>query len=280
MLHLMVPFFSSDNTKEKEARDRFETWARRYLPANGYTLYPGVTSTIVPRVGEESWRRQKGIFVRDTLMEITNKVPPENRTKESVILIDGSGKIKFSSLLDVKSALDDNRFDIVFSKRGADWAIDSSRKVIEKFENYLIGERYHCVFEDGQCGCWGFPGDIIKKLSLSANSYEIELDLLISSRERHLTTGFVNVEIDKKLIRRGLITQFIPDQHIRKLSFLADKLGFAKETVCALMAKFQKTHKMELPKSYINEVYKRLKIIHRKTKFLVVQKDMPLMYER
>lgn len=246
-IRFLVPCYNTTDALEAESRDRFYAWANKLKPA--HFPYLGMTDAQHPRTGSEAWRRQKGIFVRRTLIRITNDAPLKNTI---IILIDGSGKIKFDSVIQIINALEKGYYDVVMGARGKSWAIDPERQAIELFENFLIETRYACVLPDAQCGCWGFHGDLLKMFPFTANAYEIELDLIISTLATNRSLGFAEVHVDKTLMTpRGFSTQFNPSQqHIRKLAFLADKLDYSREIIQALSYEFQKGRRISLPPAY------------------------------
>lgn len=85
--------------------------------------------------------------------------------------------------------------EVVLGRRpndSPDWFMGHpERKAIELFEKFLIEERFRKTVDedfggslpDAQAGCWGLRLDTLRKLSLTAGGYELELDVITSALE-------------------------------------------------------------------------------------------------
>lgn len=167
--------------------------------------------------GNENIIIPKGLTIRSRLYSDIEEISKEEDT--IVCLIDGTGKIDYAAINTVVEQFTQNE-KIVFvfgSRKGqTNWGISEERKQIECFENYLISKKHQgnitklafnfkawekyendYILPDGQCGCWGFQGKVIKDLLpvLTASSYEIECDLLITCLEKEWKFKFIDVKM-------------------------------------------------------------------------------------
>ncbi len=95
-------------------------------------------------------------------------------------MIDGDFDINPDNIFTVLSKLKEDK-KMVFSCRGGKFGLGNLRNMIERFELYLVEARYSVSLPDGQCGCWGFKANLYpNKIRLSADDFEIELDVLIN----------------------------------------------------------------------------------------------------
>ena len=160
----------------------------RPLELGGVTIsYPSNRDAAVP----------KGLAIRLELMVILDSLAVTDREHAYFVQIDGSGAIDYHGIDLVLEKLlhDQTSPQIVLGKRpndSPDWFMGhAERKAIELFEKFLIEERFRNTVDeefggslpDAQAGCWGLRLDTLRKLSLTAGGYELELDIITSALE-------------------------------------------------------------------------------------------------
>lgn len=216
------------------------------------SAYPGL---ILPRphitiTFNEISHAPKGISVKtciDYVKDIDNA--------DYIIYIDGSGKIDKKYILDIANVLINNNVDAVLSERGKNKAISEDRWKIEKFELFLLEEKYNKKeFPDGQCGLWGFKvhKNSEKTINITIYDYGVELNLLAELIKKNCDFEFVQIEVSNP---EG-ITNFKDLEHtIKKLRFLSETELIKGHHIIASLHKFSK-ERMKLPDWYIQEVEK------------------------
>ncbi|MBF0456585.1 MAG: hypothetical protein HQK99_01655 [Nitrospirae bacterium] len=258
-LYLIVPFFAPSVTIEKQRIREFREWRTEVLqPAieenykDAKIEYLVAATDQVDRIGEGIYIKYdgvtpKGLMVRGKLLSVF-KEPID--TEGYLILIDGSGKIVYDAVREVLEALTKGKH-VVLGCRPKGYGISEERKAIEMFENFLLEEKYGVVLPDAQCGCWGVRVSNLKDIPLTANSYEIELDLVSSSIEHSLCISYVPVEIK---VDQSPVTNFKYEANKTKLKFLSNKLGFDNYILKAVYNKFQDIYKTPLPPDYVDYI--------------------------
>lgn len=217
------------------------------LGVTEFHLYEAHTGTI-ESIGKVSVKYEgcpKGQFVRLKLASILHSVPVPERAETFVVLVDGSGTIEWGGVATVCRLL--KEAEVVLAKRpGTDWGIPEDRKRIERFENFLVEERFRVALPDAQCGCWGFRASVMQALPLTALGYEIELDLLISALTSGLVVRFASVTI----LEGPRHSSFDVDQNRAKLVFLMDRLGYNALHLKNVLSYFQVRSSDRLPSWY------------------------------
>lgn len=145
---------------------------------------------------------------------------------EIILCIDGTGRIPPEAVVDAVQLLQDSNCDAVFAQRGENKGIEPERWIIERFEIFLVEEKYNIKIPDGQCGCWAFVThkDSERKMNLNASGYELELDILTEVLHKKLKYSFFPVEIHSEAAK----SLFDQEQHASKLKYLAEKLGYKR----------------------------------------------------
>jgi hypothetical protein len=216
----------------------------------------------------------KGLTIRLELMAILSRLPPSDRRHSYFVQIDGSGAIDYGGIELVLEKLinDSDHPEVVLGKRpndSLDWFMGHpERKAIELFEKSLIEERFrHTVDEefggslsDAQAGCWGLRLDTLRKLSLTAGGYELELDVITSALEllEHGLLGKKKVAFTRDLSYGPRIGggggggsqtfQLNRAITIDKLPFFLHKLGYDKVELGGVLDKLDTS---TLPHEYV-----------------------------
>ena|GEM_PF-1841806 len=162
-----------------------------------------------------------------------------------VICCDGSGKIPYRYIVDIFRELTaDSSTHCVMANRINNKAISPTRYIIERFEIYALIRlfEYPGQVPDGQCGLWAFRNGPLdcngsqKEISLSAEGYELELDLLGEVLDKKLKHSFVDVELPTV----SASTYFTAADNIKKMRFLFTKYAKLKAKVSVIMNDFEK----------------------------------------
>lgn len=203
---------------------------------------------------------QKGLAVRFSILAALDWVDRHGigaRSDAVFSLMDGSGAFDFANINKLLDSLHKPPLpDIVFGLRPtgqsgmADW-----RKAIEEFENFLVLQKLpeeskekwmdKGGLPDGQAGCWAFKMNSIKNLAISANSYEIEYDLLASSLLEDLNISFTE---PLTMAARGATdfgedpTRTAIDICMKKLDFIQYKLDLSESEILSNLALFRKLY--------------------------------------
>jgi len=122
-------------------------------------------------------------------------------------------------------------------------AIAVLRYAIERFEVFSL-KKYHehnGEILDGQCGLWGYRyGDIyvnatVCQILLTAEGYEIELDLLGEILEKDLNYSFIDVELPK----RDANSSFTYKNNLDKMKFLVKKYSKFGQLISQYFLEFE-----------------------------------------
>jgi hypothetical protein len=194
----------------------------------------------------------KGKKIREHLDRIKNTNPGENDFYDYIIYIDGDRDIEFNTIFAILDVLQQNaKAQLCLACRQGRFMMGKKRDSIERFENYLIEDRYNISLPDGQCGCWGIKKEFLDKVQLSAKAFEIELDIIIAALELNIIPYFVPTTLTLKRISKA--STFNTDQHMSKLLFLLEKLRINKDLLKYYFENFKKEYrKNKLPDDYLN----------------------------
>lgn len=259
-LFLIIPFFGYDPVqvnvmkwiKEDKTREKFLKMGfnpPQIHPLNiGEKIDDGLQ--IIDRV-------PKGKAIRLLLTaRRTDKV-------DYIICIDGDGQIPFDNIFEMCFQLKNQPIEAILSCRKGHLGVSEDRAIIEQFELYLLGQLYGCKLPDGQCGFWGFKGELLDRLNLTADGFEIELDLLMECLDAkpRVRFGFIETEV-----KEGEKTTFNVMDNKRKLIFLSSKLGIGIDLVLSLANKYEESMERALPEDYKSMLS------------LLSENDVPLVY--
>ena len=163
-----------------------------------------------------------------------------------VISCDGSCAIPLKYIVELFQELtSDSNIKCVMANRGENKGISDERHIIERFEIFILRRHFKSEIDipDGQCGLWGFQfGKIYcnsgqKEIKLTANGYEIELDLLSELMRNELLFSFIDVDLPP----REAPSSFTYGRNVEKMNFLVNKLDGLKNKLPLLFSEFEKT---------------------------------------
>ena len=238
----IIPCFGYEEMQPKLAKWFGRAETRERLTELGVTKL----ITIFPRVGafldkglKIVGRIGKGKVIRIALE--TNK----GKRLDYVICMDGDGQIPFGSIFEICFQLRSQPIDAILACRKGEFGISEYRKLIEKFELFLVSQLYSVDLPDGQCGCWGFRGELLNEIELEAEGFEIELDFLVELLRTDTQFGFIEITVVK-----GDETTFSVKSHKDKIVFVSQKLEIGKGLIEALATRFEEVHQTPLPAEY------------------------------
>lgn len=168
--------------------------------------------------------------------------------KDVIVYMDGN-QIKFDNLFNILNFIKKNDKCFVTSCRLNGMGISGERGVIERFENFLLSQKYGLPhLPDAQCGCWGFRGDYLKEMlaSLKSDTFEIELEVMNFFLERGKMPAYIGMDVGTPED-----TTFNEKHSIPKLLKLSHWLQFNRKKLIELAEKFQKKYCTMLPPKYI-----------------------------
>jgi len=157
----------------------------------------------------------------------------KSEMNDYLVVIDGDGQIPRKHILDIIKQLV-NGIPAVLSCRKNKPGIGEPRNAVEKFELFLLTQAFGNDLPDGECGLWGFDKNTFEKIYLSADGFEIELDLLTELLTKKIKFGFVYVDV-----LESKDTTVGSDNDKKKLIFLRKKLGFGKDFISYMSEKFE-----------------------------------------
>jgi len=162
----------------------------------------------------------KGCAIRNNFFSLLNNFKIDD--DDFVIYFDGDGQINHNQIFKIIVALKENKF--VLCNRSSKKGISDERYLVEKFENSFIEDSYSVSLPDAQCGCWGLKGNHLKTIYslLSAEGFEIELDLIICSLEVGVKPHFVDIELIEV---KNDDTTYKTEDNVRKLVYLMKKFN-------------------------------------------------------
>lgn len=200
--------------------------------------FPGLDYNFVAN-NESKEPMPKGKGILDSLKNMPQ--PPD-----FVIVCDGSGKIPYTYVSDIfQELVSDRNVASVMANRGKFKAIDNFRYLLERLEIFFL-RKYHKhskIIPDGQCGLWAYRYGKLnlngkeEEIKLTADGYEIELDLLNEVLFKNLRYSFVNVELPEITLSSGY--NYI--DNIKKLNFLCTKCDKLKDCVHDYTKEFEST---------------------------------------
>lgn len=171
------------------------------------------------------------------------KNTPEN--PDVVICCDGSGKIPYSYIPDIfQEITSDSSIVCVMTNRVGNKAISPCRYLIERFEIFSL-KRYHKSqkeISDGQCGLWAYKAKpqktngMEKNITLRAEGYDIELDLLDEVLSKTLNFSFVSINLPNIPVQ----TSFSFSDNLKKMNFLINKNCHLKDSLYEYFLEFEK----------------------------------------
>lgn len=253
VFYLIVPLFANTKKEEKARRRSFRCWRRRFarelrtknVRLNFLEGFCGKEDQSVDGSVKVVFKSitPKGTLVRHKLLAIAEDLAKGDIEKAYVALIDGSGKIEYSSLQNITECLFQGHQVSIGCRKGQ-FGIPERRIRLEKFENFLVSESLRYNLPDAQAGCWGFRADLMKDINFSARGYAIELDLIITALQRGLDVCFVPIEVKKTATK--MPSNWTYDANKEKLKFIAHKLNLDRYDLRAKYDKFKDETNIDL----------------------------------
>jgi hypothetical protein len=275
-LHLIVPLFASSKDSKKvqevecERNEKFRNWrlgrfekiASRLKVKPNYELGYCGSEERRGRVNKKYGKgTTKGKLIREKVSSILSILRNSSISifeRTFVVLVDGTGRIDYDSVISVLKALISGE-ELVLGCRLGKFAISGKRKSVELFENFLVSEKYKVYLPDGQCGCWGFRLNIKKYLPFDAEKYSVEIELLIKAVSNNINICFVPIKTNPDTRRSG----FKAKDNFDKLNFISKELQFDRFDLEAKHIKFKKEKRITLPYTY-TDLFKKIKIAYKR----------------
>jgi glycosyltransferase involved in cell wall biosynthesis len=113
---------------------------------------------------------------------------------EAVIVMDADGQHKVNDLERFISALEKEKYDIVFGSRNWVRGIPLVRFLGNKFASVLVNLLFKIYISDLICGYRGFTKKAFMKMKLESVGYEIETEMVVRTGREHLKYCEVSVE--------------------------------------------------------------------------------------
>ncbi|MDO8511386.1 MAG: hypothetical protein Q7S55_04430 [Nanoarchaeota archaeon] len=176
------------------------------------------------------------------IIEVLKNMPTP---PDFVIVCDGSGKIPFENILEIFKVLtSDSSVHCVMANRVGNKAISDFRYVIERFEISVLCRYFKHSREvtDGQCGLWGYRHGNIqngkdKRIKLTSEGYEIELDLLSECLEQDLAYSLVDVTLPPL----PASTNFTYGDNLKKIEFFIKKYPRLEDCLISYADEFEQS---------------------------------------
>jgi hypothetical protein len=219
-----------------------------------FIKYPDDLRALVP----------KGLLLRLELLhalQATDQRGIDYRNDTIFVMIDGSGAFDYRNTFQLLDRLLSPPYcEVVLGVRPPDQSgMPDWRKSIEKFEEFVLRthlEMEH-FFPDSQAGCWALRLSALKRLPLTAPSYEIEWDLLACAHLNQVRTDFVGplqmAQRRTSELGGGEIDRATARANAGKLRFIRHKLDYTDEEVLELLDDYL-AQGGTLPQIYIDEV--------------------------
>lgn len=169
-------------------------------------------------------------------------------TPDIVMVCDGSGKIPFTNIPRIFEELlsDSSLAAVMINRVGNKW-ISQYRNLIERFEVFSL-KKVHLHIKDipdGQGGLWAYRYGKLNcdgkedEIKLTAEGYEVELDLLNEVLSKDLRYSFVNVEMPKP--KEEIPTSYSRDDSRKKLGFLCSKCLKFKDYLLECLTEYERS---------------------------------------
>jgi hypothetical protein len=165
-----------------------------------------------------------------------------------VLVCDGSGKIPYDQIIKLfRELISDQSVACVMGDRTSNLAISYPRYLIERFEIFVLRTYLGCNknVSDGQCGLWGFRYGKLSingseyEIKLTAEGYEIEIDLLSEVLEQKLNYSFIEVMLPHSSELPS--TAFTYSDNITKMKFIIRKYPDMRDKLLSYLKQFEHT---------------------------------------
>ncbi len=188
----------------------------------------------------------KGRAIREAFADLKSHLAWTDQ--DIVIYMDGN-QIEFNDSFRIIEFIKNKKQTFVASSRHNGLGISEERGIIEKFENYILSQRYGLPhLPDVQCGFWGFKANYLKELTdvLESETFEIELEIMNYFLRKRVLPAYVGVDIGKPEN-----TTFSENHSLPKILKLSSWLKFNRSALLTLADKFQKKYQVSLPARYV-----------------------------
>ena len=233
---------------EHEDTLKFFQWALSEVVVNRLSKEFNLKPHLLPMSKFTSQERLgKGEAIRFALDDA--KINLKTISKDDVIVYMDGNQINYDDSFKMIELIKNKKHPFVTACRHNGMGIDAERGVIERFENYLVSQRYGLPhLPDVQCGCWAFSGDFFEEISKTFESegFEIELELMNYFLGKGIYPAYVGMDIGKPKD-----TTFRPQHSLPKLMRLSNWLKFNSKILYTLAESFQKIYNVLLPPQYI-----------------------------
>lgn len=258
-------FFARSVKTEQESSKKWAEWyyskdtlsgfQKRHLCPKESQIMQGKRD-IDPSSGKEIiyYLTSKGRIIRTKLTLIKSAQKDDEHYSDYIIYIDGDGDIDFNVIFRILDTIR-GKEPVCFSCRKGKYLMGSERDSIERFENYIVETVYNISLPDAQCGAWGFKKTLLENGELlTANGFEIELDILLMCLKLNLLPYFISIVLN--LEEPSKSTSFKPQQHHReKLGFLIEKLNLPPNFLSVIAKNFEKEYpQYKLPVEYLDSL--------------------------
>ncbi len=269
-LHLIIPLFAKSKNIEEERRNNFREWSierfekitsRLKVKVNYAFGFSGAKER-EGRVSKQYGKgTNKGKLIRERISSILSilKNASSNIFERSfVILIDGTGRINYDSVITVLKSLISGE-ELILGCRMGKFAISKKRRSVELFENFLVSEKYKVHLPDAQCGCWGFRLTVKEHLPFDSEQYSVEIELLINALKNNIDISYVPI----KTFANTRTSSFKPGDNFNKLKFISRVLQFDRFDLESKYIKFRKEKNIPLLPSY-TKLFRKIKTTYKR----------------
>lgn len=252
-----------------------------YHPENYFEIVTYFTEKIVPKLNILGARAEIKFAGTDYIFVPTNQsISMQGQQKgegileclkncgdipDCVIVCDGSGAIPYDYIVDLfQELVSDLSICGVLANRGKNKAISDERFLIEQFEIFTL-KKYHNYTDnipDGQCGLWRYKtspkciNGCNKKITITAKSYEVELDLLSELLENQMKFSFIEVELPE----RKVTSSFTFEKNMNKMKFLLNKYPRLKDCIPSYISEFESLPENLSKSRIIKDMWEKYKI--------------------
>jgi hypothetical protein len=278
-IHLLVPLYSRNVATVIERKIKFDQWYGDfflpYCEDKGWLcdLKPGwpeaktaqlasAKGLSIPELAAQFPDTKydscdlvpKGKWVLQALSSILERQATSNYSDHDVVvMMDGSGKIDFSGACKIAERLAAGDRLVLGYRKDPRETMDGKRVDIEAFENFLVECCYKVALRDAQCGCWGFQGQMLSKLPLIAQSYAIEIDILIAALSINMEPRFIEVDLYPAVTATGAKqTDYDPSEDMKKLQFICYRLNIDHGQIPFYIERFKSDKRISLPETYVS----------------------------
>jgi len=193
----------------------------------------------------------KSRVLRAKLDQIKNTKADSRHYSDFIIYIDGDGDIDFNVILEVFDVIAE-KSKVCFLCRKGKYLMGEPRDSIERFENYLLENKYGIALPDGQCGCWGLQKEALDNgKDLIAEGFAIELNVLSMCLAQGIPPYFIPIAL--KIQKPSDASTFRSPEHKTKLNFIIEDLGLPTSFLHAIYKNFRVEYpSFSLPVEYLD----------------------------